>query len=83
MVDDQFVKFAQESYISNLCTVAVTALLAYEWVITLCHEVEFFWKASFTGATMLFALNRYIIALSYAILYLPPPGSSSRKDGLY
>ncbi|KAI0737642.1 hypothetical protein C8Q80DRAFT_1212405 [Daedaleopsis nitida] len=79
MSDDQIIAIVEQIHIEQLCEVAVTALLVYEWAITLSQEVEFFWKAPLTGATILFALNRYIIALSYATAYIPSQSLSSCK----
>ena len=36
-----------------------TVLFIYECIITGYEEVEFFWKARWTGATALFMANRY------------------------
>lgn len=40
---------------------AVTALLAYEYLLTLTREIALFWKRRLTGASVLFFLNRYIV----------------------
>ena len=37
----------------------LTVLFMYECLITGYEEVEFFWKARWTGATALFMANRY------------------------
>ena len=34
--------------------------MAYEYLITLGDEVELFWGKRFTGASLLFFLNRYL-----------------------
>lgn len=43
-----------------------TAFVLYDYAITLDQEVEMFWKETFakrkvTGATALFAVNRYLV----------------------
>lgn len=38
----------------------LSALLFFEYAITLDREVNLFWKRKFTGATTLFLANRYI-----------------------
>ncbi|KAI0737628.1 hypothetical protein C8Q80DRAFT_1212276, partial [Daedaleopsis nitida] len=48
------------------------ALLAYEWLITVGQEVELFWKAPLTGATILLALNRYILLLASVLGFISP-----------
>ena len=42
-----------------------TALLAFEYFITLSQEVELFWKRRVTGASVLFFFNRYLILISW------------------
>ncbi|KAH9888970.1 hypothetical protein C8Q73DRAFT_655086, partial [Cubamyces lactineus] len=48
-------------------TSSAMALLAYDYLLTLRHEVRFVWSRKFTGATVLFLLNRYIIILLYLV----------------
>ena len=45
----------------------LVALVFYDYVITLDHEINLFWKRKFTGATILFLLNRYLLVLFYII----------------
>ncbi|KAI0641919.1 hypothetical protein C8Q79DRAFT_986348, partial [Trametes meyenii] len=47
-------------FINNCCGVVIPALLAYEYLITFDREVHLFWRSSFTGASVLFFLNRYL-----------------------
>ena len=42
-----------------------TAWIAYEYVLTFTQEVELFWRRKFTGATLLFLLNRYFLLAYY------------------
>ena len=46
----------------------VTALVFYEYAITLGQEIDMFWKRKFTGATVLFMLNRYLLVLSSTLV---------------
>ena len=46
----------------------VTALVFYEYAITLGQEIDMFWKRRFTGATALFLLNRYLLVLSSTLV---------------
>ncbi|TBU26484.1 hypothetical protein BD311DRAFT_667451 [Dichomitus squalens] len=55
----QIITLVAESTISNYISLAITSLLAYEWVIGLGKEVNLFWREKVTGATVLFLLNRY------------------------
>ena len=36
------------------------ALLMYECMITFDHEVEYFWKRTFPGASALYIFNKYL-----------------------
>lgn len=46
---------------------ANTAFLVYEHLITLEAEVRLFWVRRLTGATALFAINRYVALLIYTM----------------
>ncbi|KAI0707390.1 hypothetical protein C8Q76DRAFT_749020 [Earliella scabrosa] len=51
-------------------------LLLYEAIITFDGEVEYFWKSTFTGASMLYLLNKYTAVAFYTmtlVVYLPIP----------
>ncbi|KAI0788054.1 hypothetical protein C8Q74DRAFT_1255522 [Fomes fomentarius] len=50
-----------ENYFSYACL----SLFLYEYLITLAEEVNLFWKRRWTGATLLFFLNRYAPLLYY------------------
>ncbi|KAI0722599.1 hypothetical protein C8Q76DRAFT_782821 [Earliella scabrosa] len=50
--------------------IAVGALLAYEYIVTLDREVNLFWTQKITMASVLFIANRYI-ALFVNLMYLP------------
>ncbi|KAI0354663.1 hypothetical protein OH77DRAFT_1521558 [Trametes cingulata] len=54
-------------FVNNCCGIATTVLLVFEYLITLDREVELFWRRKFTGASVLFLLNRYL-PLSVTIL---------------
>ena len=58
-----------------------SAWLLYEAIITLDSEVENFWKPKFTGASILYLMNRYT-AVAYCVLlwasYLPEIGDKVR-----
>lgn len=38
----------------------VTALVVYEYIITLGEEISLVWRGRVTGAVVLFVLNRYL-----------------------
>ena len=37
------------------------AIIAFDYLITLDREIEYFWKRSFSGASILFLANRYTL----------------------
>lgn len=37
------------------------ALVIYEYLITFCRELDVIWRRKFSGATVLFLLNRYLL----------------------
>lgn len=41
----------------------VTAIIAYEYILTFRQEIDYFWKGKFTGASVLFFLTRYLAVL--------------------
>ena len=43
------------------------ALLVYEFLITFGQEVQLFWKGKWSGATILFFLNRYITLSTFIL----------------
>ena len=47
------------------------ALVGYEHLITIAREVSCIWSRKFTGATVLFALNRYLLLLYVIVQNLP------------
>ena len=44
-----------------------TALVCYDFLITFDREVRCVWRRKWTGATVLFILNRYIVLLVHII----------------
>ncbi len=47
--------------------ISATALLFYDYILTLRHEVRFVWGRRFSAATALFLVNRYFIILLYLV----------------
>lgn len=47
---------------------AIVALLAYDHLLTFAEEVQFMWGRTFSGATVVFALNRYTTLIGKIIL---------------
>ncbi|KAH9841105.1 uncharacterized protein C8Q71DRAFT_439322 [Rhodofomes roseus] len=56
-------------HMMSLCTIAVCALIVYDYVISLPKEIRHFWKRGATGPKLLFFSNRYAL-LTYAVLFL-------------
>ncbi|RPD73164.1 hypothetical protein L226DRAFT_614402 [Lentinus tigrinus ALCF2SS1-7] len=47
--------------LSNYVGIVASVVFLYECIITIGGEVELFWFAKWTGATVLYLLNRYIV----------------------
>ncbi|KAI0365794.1 hypothetical protein BV20DRAFT_1056178 [Pilatotrama ljubarskyi] len=54
--------------ISNTCEIVGVALLAYDHLLTFSDEVHFVWGRKFSGATVVFVLNRYVTLFSKIVL---------------
>ncbi|KAI1791865.1 hypothetical protein LXA43DRAFT_1061116 [Ganoderma leucocontextum] len=65
---------------SNYGYFAVVAFLAYEHLITFETEVTLFWKKQFTGASLLFFVNRYL-TIAWAVATAASPYYSSPQVG--
>ena len=48
----------------------MTAILAYDYLLTFPREVRFVWTRKFSPATALFLLNRYLIILLYFVDFI-------------
>ncbi|OSX61290.1 hypothetical protein POSPLADRAFT_1182434 [Postia placenta MAD-698-R-SB12] len=55
--------------LSNFCSVAATTLIFYDYFLTFSREVRCIWGRKFSGATVIFMLNRYL-TLVYRVLML-------------
>ncbi|KAI0754175.1 hypothetical protein C8Q80DRAFT_1265851 [Daedaleopsis nitida] len=53
---------------SNYCVISVLALLVYDHLLTFAGELQFVWGRRFSGATVIFALNRYTTLIGKVIL---------------
>ncbi|KZT00362.1 uncharacterized protein LAESUDRAFT_732297 [Laetiporus sulphureus 93-53] len=51
----------QQGYINAYCSLAVTALVFYEYIVTFPEEVHVIWGVRLTTVTVIFALNRYLL----------------------
>ncbi|TBU41600.1 hypothetical protein BD309DRAFT_1010785 [Dichomitus squalens] len=52
------------SLINNNCSIAAIELFLYDFLVTYADEVVCFWRGKWTGATVLFFMNRYVALLS-------------------
>ncbi|OBZ69330.1 hypothetical protein A0H81_10860 [Grifola frondosa] len=57
----------QNYFIGAACDMATLSLIFYEYIVTFDREVQSIWGRKFTGATVLFILNRYLMFLKYPI----------------
>ncbi|KAH9939938.1 hypothetical protein B0H21DRAFT_755538 [Amylocystis lapponica] len=55
--------------VENYCIIASTALLFFDWAITLTAEVPRIWCRKISGVTVIFLLNRYV-ALAERITFV-------------
>ncbi|KAJ2986088.1 hypothetical protein NUW54_g9908 [Trametes sanguinea] len=53
---------------SNMCELVGITLLAYDHLLTLSGEIRFVWDRKFSGATVIFVLNRYVNLFSKIVL---------------
>ncbi|TBU34185.1 hypothetical protein BD309DRAFT_990692 [Dichomitus squalens] len=65
-------------YQANLCIVASSVFLVYDYVVTFSREVNTFWPARLTGAYALFFVNRYV-TLVWNMMGLAQLGKFSDK----
>ncbi len=61
------------------------ALVAYEYLLSIDQEVALIWRRKWTGATWLFATNRYLLIANVVVAVLPgvsqvPPLLSIASD---
>ena len=49
------------------CNIVTSALVFYDYAITLGQEIHLFWKYKVTGATILFLLTRYLLILEMIV----------------
>ncbi|KAI0659907.1 hypothetical protein C8Q70DRAFT_1053716 [Cubamyces menziesii] len=54
--------------VDNICEVAGIALLTYDYLLTFSGEIQFVWSRKFSGATVVFVLNRYVTLFSKIVL---------------
>ncbi|EIW58665.1 uncharacterized protein TRAVEDRAFT_47807 [Trametes versicolor FP-101664 SS1] len=60
----EYITLFESLFIDNCCGIAIPAFLGFEYLVTFDREVELFWKRKFTGASVLFLLNRYLPLLT-------------------
>ncbi|KAI0696084.1 hypothetical protein BC835DRAFT_1414477 [Cytidiella melzeri] len=58
----------QDMINANSCMVAATTLLFYDYLLTFPDELRCIWSRKFSGATVLFVLNRYVSLISQLLL---------------
>ncbi|TFK82801.1 hypothetical protein K466DRAFT_603385 [Polyporus arcularius HHB13444] len=69
----------QSTFDDDCCWYAGAVFVVYEYVITFGQEVDLFWKRRWTGASLLFFLNRYLallLILCGMLEYVPKTDSS-------
>ncbi|KAI8974607.1 hypothetical protein BD414DRAFT_498188 [Trametes punicea] len=56
----EIIAFYESVFVNTCCPIAVLTFLTYECLITFDREVALFWRNKFTGASLLFLINRYL-----------------------
>lgn len=59
---------------------ATLALIAYDHLLTFAGEVHFVWGRKFSGATVIFALNRYVNLFSKIALFVSTASWPNQTD---
>lgn len=59
--------FPQIYYVATQGLLCATALLVYDWCISLGGEATLFWRAPRTSASILYLFNRYCIMLEWVL----------------
>ncbi|KAH9840564.1 uncharacterized protein C8Q71DRAFT_740046 [Rhodofomes roseus] len=59
----QEIAFLQATYLNNYCQLSITALVIFEHVITISKETHLLHTRKYSGAVLLFLLNRYLLLL--------------------
>ncbi|KAH9918705.1 uncharacterized protein BXZ73DRAFT_105103 [Epithele typhae] len=68
MTPEQFATAADHLLAAKMYSLASCVMLFYDIAITFGDEVEKIWKQRFTGATVLWFLNRYLSPLGYIVI---------------
>ncbi|RPD73243.1 hypothetical protein L226DRAFT_105901 [Lentinus tigrinus ALCF2SS1-7] len=61
------IAFYDRLYAQTYCILATGVLFIYDALITFDREVLYFWTARWTGASLLFVVNRYISMTLYVM----------------
>ncbi|KAJ3551356.1 hypothetical protein NM688_g4750 [Phlebia brevispora] len=64
----EYVEIARTLLATKIYSVAACVMLFYDICITFGDEVEKIWKRRFTGATVLWFMNRYLNPLGYIVI---------------
>ena len=52
------------------CSRGLLAMLAYDHLLTFAGEIHFVWRRKFSGATIIFSLNRYVNLFGKVLLVM-------------
>ncbi|KIP06490.1 hypothetical protein PHLGIDRAFT_106964 [Phlebiopsis gigantea 11061_1 CR5-6] len=70
--DSEIIEILSELATFNYTLVSVTALIAFEYFITLNQEIETVWKRKFTVTSLLLVTTRWTMIINQVFLWLPP-----------
>ncbi|CAE6502391.1 unnamed protein product [Rhizoctonia solani] len=78
----EFATIAQHLVAGKYFMLASFVILIYDHAITLAEEVDRIWQQEWTGATWLFALNRYLTELQFIVNlhFMTPTGLAKCED---
>ncbi|EMD33169.1 hypothetical protein CERSUDRAFT_98766 [Gelatoporia subvermispora B] len=55
----EIISLVQSSFVSNCCSVASSAFVLYDFILTTSQEVEFMWGRKWSSVTLLYQLNKW------------------------
>ncbi|KAJ3490880.1 hypothetical protein NLJ89_g11398 [Agrocybe chaxingu] len=66
--NEEFAELARHLAAGKYFQLAAFVMLIYDHLLTFADEVERIWKPDFSGATVLFLINRYLTPIQFIII---------------
>lgn len=70
-MDPDFVEAVREIRAQSYADVAMTAIVAFEYLITFDQEVECVWKRKFSATSVLLLTTRWVMIVNQSIVWMP------------